>query len=84
MASRVEDLIEHSCFWRTAHPHLKHGARSSMRILRLLRWDCVNNICEEYGIERKLKLTTCKILSASNLIIDILEWIDAPRQGVNK
>lgn len=84
LASRADDLIEYSCCGHTAHPHLKYGAGSSMRIPKLLRWDCVNNICEECGIERKLKMTTCKILSESNLSIDVLEWIDAPRQGVNK
>ena len=26
LASRVEDLIEHSCYGRTAHSHLKYGA----------------------------------------------------------
>ena len=45
LASRVEDLIEHSCCGRTAHPHLKYGAGSSTRIPQLLRWDCVNNVC---------------------------------------
>ena len=30
LASRAEDLIEHGCYGRTAHPHLKHGAGSSI------------------------------------------------------
>ena len=55
-----------------------------MQISPFLRWDCVKNICNECGVARKLKLTTCKMLSVSNLIIDVLEWIDTPRQVANK
>ena len=36
------------------------------------------------GIDMQLKLTVCKILSESDLIIDVLEQIDAPRQGLTK
>ena len=84
MSLHPEDLVEHSCCGRTSHPHLKYGTGSGRRIPELLRWDCVNNICTECGIDRKLKLTACKILSESDLIIDVLEWIDAPRQGLTK
>ena len=34
---RAEDLVEHSCYVRTARPYLKYGADSGRIMLRLLR-----------------------------------------------
>ena len=72
MASRVEDVVEYSCYGHTTYPNLKYNAGSVTWIPQLLRWDSVNNVCVEYEIEQKLKSTTYKILSKSNLIINVL------------
>ena len=51
---------------------------------KLLKWDCVNNVCAVCGVDTKLQLKTCEILSSSELVIDVLEWINAPQQGMKK
>ena len=84
MSSRVEDIVELSCCKRTAHPHLKYGIGSGARVPNLLKWDCVNNVCVACGVDTKLQLKTCEILSNSELIINVLEWINASRQGMKK
>ena len=84
MSSRVEDIVELSCCQRAAHPHLKYGIGSGARVPNLLKWDCVNNVCVACGVDTKLQLKTCEILSNSELIINVLEWINAPRQGMKK
>ena len=45
-------------------------------------WDCVNNVCGTCGADTKTQLKTCKILSKSELVINVLEWISTPRQGM--
>ena len=36
------------------------------------------------GVEAKLKMTTCKILSECKHVIDVIEQVYAPRQGKKK
>ena len=84
LSSRVEDLVEVSCCNRIEHPHLTYGVGSGARVPKLLKWDCVNNVCAVCGVDTKLQMKTCEILSNSELVIDVLEWINAPRQGMKK
>ena len=41
----------------------------------------MHNTCTKCGVDRKLMMTTCDILSTNTIVIDVLEWINAPRQG---
>lgn len=49
---RVEEFVESVCCNRKSHPDLAYGAGSSVRIPKLLPWDCANGICGECGIEK--------------------------------
>ena len=70
----VENLVEATCCPRISHEHLKYGAGSGARTPKLLKWNCVKNLCEECGIEKKLKVSTCPILMQNNDVIEVLEW----------
>ena len=84
LSSRIEDLVEVSCCKRIEHPYLTYGVGSGARVPKLLQWDCVNNVCTVCGVDNKLQMKKCEILSNSDLVIDVLEWINAPRQGMKK
>ena len=77
LVKRVKDLIDISCCERTRHPHLKYGAVSEAKVTSLLQWKCVRNMCQECGINKKLKMTECKVLNESAIVIDI----NSSRQG---
>lgn len=81
---RVEDLVEVSCCPKLPHPELACGVGSSIRTPKFLRWDCVNNLCNECGVEALLQMSTCKVLGECNDVIPLLEWVHADRQGKNK
>ena len=51
---------------------------------RFLKWNCVNGNCDECGVEGLLQMSTCPILFECNEVIDVLEWVLAERQGVDK
>ena len=42
------------------------------------------NLCEDCGIENKLKFSECDIMKHCEDEIVVMEWFLAPRQGVNK
>ena len=77
---RVEDMIISCCQW-TQYPNLKYGTGSRTKVSSLVQWKYVRNECTVYGVDGKLQMETCDILSKSTIIIDVLQWINAPRQG---
>ena len=70
-----------SCCERTRHYQLQYGIGSGTNIPLLLQWKFVHTRCTDCGIDKKLQLTECKTLSENTNLIDVLEWINAPRQG---
>ena len=79
LSVRVEDMVELRYYVRTLHYHLKYGTGSVTRVTQFLKCDCVNNLCMSYGVENEIQLTMYTVLSKSELIIDVLEWINTPR-----
>ena len=84
LTGRVETFVDSTCCKRESHPHLAVGVGSSSRIPKLLTWGCVNNTCLECGLEKKLGISRCKILSESTAEIKVMQWILADQQGVNR
>ena len=78
---RVDDMVKLSCCNQIPHPNLKYGTGSQSRVPLLLQWKCVRNTCTECGDDCKLTMTICDILSTNTIVINVLEWINAPRQG---
>ena len=77
-------MVELTCCPRVSHPTLKYGVGTTTCIPRLLCWNCVNDTCGECGIEHFVKITKCPILAENNDVINVLEWVHAPRQGFKK
>jgi len=80
----IEDFVESTCCEKMEHPQLSYGAGSSARIPKLVKWNCVKNVCTDCGIENNLEISACNILGECNIEIDVLEWVHAERQGINK
>ena len=81
LGRRVEDMVDLSCCPRTRHPHLTYGTGSQSKVPSLLQWKCVRKECTDCGVDRNLQMTKCDILDECAIVIDVLEWINAPRQG---
>ena len=81
LSKRGEDLIEMSCCSKVVHSYLSYGVGSSKCTPKLLQWKCVNNECSGCSVEAKLKMTTYTILSECKHVIDVVEWVQTPRQG---
>eukprot|EP00957_Ditylum_brightwellii_P057942 4393201-Ditylum_brightwellii.AAC.1 len=47
----------------------------------VLQWGCVKKQCGECGVDKKFGITECKIWGECKIEMDVLEWIEAPRQG---
>lgn len=76
LSSRVEDLVEASCCNRTTHPRLKYGIGSGARVPKLWNWGCIDNVCVACGVDSKFQLKACEILSQSELVLNMLEWVN--------
>ena len=48
----VEDFVETTCCTKVPHPHLVYGFGSTRRIPKLFNWDCINDKCNECGVEK--------------------------------
>jgi hypothetical protein len=82
---RVEEFIESTCCNRERHPLLTHGIGTSKRVPHLLRWDCVNGLCGDCGVENTIGLSKCPVLNyADDIVVRVLEWSHVARQGKNK
>ena len=66
------------------HPELRYGASSSTRVPKLLRWKCVNNLCNDCETEKNLAISKCPTLCECVIQIDVLEWVHEKRQDINK
>jgi len=80
---RPEVLINKSCCDRKTLQHLSIEGKDPT----FLQWDCVvdddeKNLCQECGVKKKLGVTDCDIWSNCCQEIDVMEWIEAPRQGM--
>ena len=81
---RHEHLVKHSCCSKVPHHQLAIGIGSGFKIPQLIPWKCVWNNCGNCGIENKLKMLECGVLTNDEHVIDVMEWVDAPRQGFKK
>jgi len=79
-----ENLIEFSCCPKVPRPTYTYSVGSTKRTPKLLNWGCVRNECNHCGIQDKLDLFKCKILSDNSNEIEVLEWIYTERKGENK
>ena len=84
LRGRVDNFVDSTCCNQISHLHLSIGVGSSEWTPKLLKWDCVNNTCLECGVEKKHGIFNCEILSKSTAGINVLEWVLAEQQGVNK
>ena len=82
---RVEDLVEATCCTKVPHPSLIMGAGTSMRVPKLIPFACIEKGgCANCGVEKKLKISECKVLTECDSKIELLEWVHAPRPGKKK
>ena len=81
---RVERMVEATCCQKVQQPLLKQGAGTYEKTPALIPWECANSTCSSCGVEKKFKISKCKILNEQMAVVDCLEWIDAPRQGHKK
>ena len=72
LAEQVDDFVEVSCCPRIPHPSLKYGFRPSARVPKFLKQKFVNNMCDEYGAETLLQMSTYNILGEYNDVIECL------------
>ena len=82
LPGQVEEFLEATCCPKVPYPDLKYGAGTSLRILKIFRWKCVNDECNDCGFERKIAIATCPIFSECDIMIDVLMWINVDRHAL--
>ena len=65
---------------KVSHLELAWGIGSSRNIPRLNKWPCAKGTCEEFGVTI-LNLGECTYFTTNKDEIEVLEWIEAERQG---
>ena len=80
----VEDFVDALCCDKVQHPNLVCGIGSSKRIPSFLQWKCINNTCDECGVNKKFRMDECVVLMSNTTEIQLLEWKEIARQGVKK
>jgi len=78
-----EEFIDETCCPKVPHPNLKCGYGSTAFIPKFTKWKCANGECNACGIENKLRISECTILTQNTTIVEVMEWKDAPRAGTN-
>ena len=78
--SRVTTLVDTTLCAKVPHPALAWGIWSSKNVPMLNKWECAKGNCNECGV-KSLKLGEYTDLMANSDEIEVLEWIEAERQG---
>ena len=78
--SRVTTILDATMCTKVYHLELAWGVGSSGNIPRLNKWKCAKGTCEECGV-KILNLGECTYFTTNNDEIEVLEWIEAERQG---
>jgi len=84
LSGHAEDFVDQLCCGKLLHPELECGVGSSRRIPSFLEWKCINNTCDECGVNKKYKMDECLVLMNNTTEIQLLEWKHIARQGVKK
>eukprot|EP00957_Ditylum_brightwellii_P070225 5334981-Ditylum_brightwellii.AAC.1 len=74
---RPEALIDLICCKRKKlnHLYIMHKRHPSF-----LQWHCATSSCQECGVNNKLCVEMCERWTHNTIEIDMLEWIEVPRQ----
>ena len=73
-------IVDATMCTKVSHLALACGIGSSRNIPRLKKWKCAKGTCEECGV-KILNLGECTYFTTNNDEIEVLEWIEAERQG---
>jgi hypothetical protein len=84
LGGRVDELVEAVCCPKEAHPKLVCGVGSSAYTPSFIKWECAFGTCINCGIETKMRFSECNILKNCDSEVNVMEWVLAPRQGVDK
>ena len=63
------------------YKHFTVGVGNNAKNPFFFDWRCVNGKCNECGVNKKLGLIRCPIWNNYTLQTNVLEWVEAPRQG---
>ena len=74
------NMVDATMCAKVAHPPLAWGVGSSKKVPKLNQWKCAGETCDICGV-KNLRLGECKDLSENDDEVEILEWIEAERQG---
>ena len=77
-------MIEVTCCPKVSEDDLFYGAGSFQRTPKLLCWECVNIDCNSCGVEKNLMMTTYTVLYECEHVVDVIEWVQAPRADKKK
>ena len=81
LGGTVNAMVDASCCQRSKKEYLCVGVGLTKKDPSFLNWKCVNDACNECGVERKLGMTKCSIWKECTSEINVLEWVHAIRQG---
>jgi hypothetical protein len=85
LGGRTADMIGATCCKAIAHSTLACQEIGNGVAPILIPWKCTHTTtCADCGVETKLRIAECPILSGSTESIPVKEWRLAPRAGKNK
>ena len=77
----VESFVEASCCQKKKYKHLTVGVGNNAKNPSFFDWRCVNCKYNKCSVDKKLGLVRCPIWNNCTLQTNVLEWVEAPRQG---
>jgi hypothetical protein len=85
LGGRTSDVIRATCCEATEHPTLACQEARNGKAPMLVPWKCTHTTaCDDCGVEKKLQIADCPVLSSSAETTPVKEWRLAPRAGKKK
>jgi hypothetical protein len=85
LGGRTSEIISATCCKPVEHSTLACQEIRNGTAPILIPWKCTHTAtCNDCGVEKKLRIADCPILSGSTESIPVKEWRLAPRAGKNK